>query len=496
MGVSAPSATMGTMKEADSTYHAAQNGSDAVSSDATAQDVAHSSFHEELDAYLASVRRDDCYRVVRPLSRAGTTDLVMFVGANGAELGPLVRKRIPLGDGLGVGYEELMRLQRAGRRFAHLPRLVDCYKSAHELTVVSEYVPGETLEELVRRAGGSRDLVARVMPALCDAVVELHGALDPPLIHRDLTPRNVVVGEGSSVTLIDLGIARRHRPDASSDTVHLGTRAYAPPEQFGFGQTDVRSDVYALGMLLWFCLTGIEPAGKLDVATLRAAGVSDVLAEVIQTATAFDPDHRYPTARAFRVALVAALEKTGGPRSASPEHAPAPTPADAASASGGAAASAQRAFAAPSDTTLQPQQIEPTSRAAAVDAPTAPHAVSVGLAADVSTPATRRRSERAGRVRNVVLLVLCVILAPALVNAVQHPTGSNVGKPIWYVAVIAFGFVYPACLGAAYLAADKRRLYRRVPSLASRTWRQDLKAYVLMLLLLFFVLLICTAVIS
>ncbi|WP_158095350.1 protein kinase [Collinsella sp. An2] len=492
--MSAPSATMGTMKEADSTYHAAQNDSGAISSDATTQDAARASLHEELDAYLASVRRDDCYRVVRPLGRAGTTDLVMFVGANGAELGPLVRKRIPLGDGLGVGYEELMRLQRAGRRFVHLPRLVDCYKSAHELTVVSEYVPGETLEELVRRAGGSYDLAARVTPALCDAVVELHGALDPPLIHRDLTPRNVVVGEGSSVTLIDLGIARRHRPDASSDTVHLGTRAYAPPEQFGFGQTDVRSDVYALGMLLWFCLTGIEPAGKLDTATLRAAGVSDALAEVIQTATAFDPDHRYPTARAFRVALVAALEKTSEPRTASPEHAPAPTSDGVESASGGAAASALRASVASSDVT--PQQIGPTSRTAAVDASAAPHAVSVGLAADVSTPATRRRSERAGRVRNVVLLVLCVILAPALVNAVQHPTGSNVGKPIWYVAVIAFGFVYPACLGAAYLAADKRRLYRRVPSLASRTWRQDLKAYVLMLLLLFFVLLVCTAVIS
>ncbi len=85
-----------------------------------------------------------------------------------------------------------------------------------------------------------------------------------PVIHRDLKPSNIIVSGAnytpdtgmtfSSLVIIDLGIARVWREGADADTVKFGTRPYAPPEQYGFGQTSVRSDVYALGALLFFCL--------------------------------------------------------------------------------------------------------------------------------------------------------------------------------------------------------------------------------------------------
>lgn len=88
------------------------------------------------------------------------------------------------------------------------------------------------------------------------------------MIHRDLKPSNIIVtganytpDDGltfSSLVIIDLGIARVWRDGADADTVKFGTRPYAPPEQYGFGQTSVRSDVYALGALLFFCLTGVD----------------------------------------------------------------------------------------------------------------------------------------------------------------------------------------------------------------------------------------------
>ena len=233
---------------------------------------------DELASYLAALERDACYRVDAVLKQGAleTTERVYFRGENGAELGPFVRKRISGETGLGGAYEEVFAAERRGVRFAHLPRLLECHRRDGDLVVVMELVPGETLAACVGECKGPSarlELARRVFPELCDAVSELHERLDPPVIHRDLKPSNVMVSLGG-VTLIDLGIARAWRADAEQDTVHFGTRTYAPPEQFGFGQTDVTSDVFALGMLLFFCATGREPQAADREGGFAGAGVS------------------------------------------------------------------------------------------------------------------------------------------------------------------------------------------------------------------------------
>lgn len=100
-----------------------------------------------------------------------------------------------------------------------------------------------------------------------------------------------------SFVLIDLGIARTWREGAEADTTRLGTRNYAPPEQFGFGQTSVRSDVYALGAVLWFCLTGEDPAPGMDSRQLaERPDVPSDLRRVVAKAMSFDPEARYASA--------------------------------------------------------------------------------------------------------------------------------------------------------------------------------------------------------
>lgn len=233
--------------------------------------------------HLASLDRDDSYRVERVLKRSSveTTELVYFEGTGGGSLGPFVRKRIDASAQIGGAYERLFAAQRAGRRFEHLPRIVDCRRVGDELNVVMEYIEGETLGALVDRLGATPDYARELYPALCDAVGELHagfamaGETSAPEIHRDLKPSNIIVtganytpNDGltfSSLVIIDLGIARVWRDGADADTVKFGTRPYAPPEQYGFGQTSVRSDVYALGALLFFCLTGVDPKPGLDM---------------------------------------------------------------------------------------------------------------------------------------------------------------------------------------------------------------------------------------
>lgn len=70
----------------------------------------------------------------------------------------------------------------------------------------------------------------------------------------------------AGLTIIDFGIARAFREGAAGDTAHFGTRCYAPPEQFGYGQTDERSDVYALGMLLYYLLAERDPSPSVAAA--------------------------------------------------------------------------------------------------------------------------------------------------------------------------------------------------------------------------------------
>lgn len=385
---------------------------------------------DELSNYLAAIDRDSCYRVDATLKRGRleTTERVYFVGENGAELGPFVRKYLDVESGLGGAYETVLGAQRRGVRLSHLPRIVECHRQDNRLVVVMEHVGGETLSDVVAGSNDRLDLVRRIFPDLCDAVSELHELFDPPIIHRDLKPGNVMVSAGG-VTLIDLGIARTWRAGAERDTTHFGTRAYAPPEQFGFGQTDVTSDVYALGMLLFFCLVGRDP-----VPSDRESGFADApaaLRPVIVRATELDPARRPPSARALRDALLAALPAVTGEK----------------------------------------------------DAPLEPPAFEVprtGPSAWLS-----RVPRLFGLVWDAVLLALCALCVMGCVFAVVDPTPENAKWPVWYLVYSYLVFIAPSFVIAFYLLLDRRPLRREVPALARLTVRQETRAGLLVILGLF-----------
>lgn len=264
--------------------------------------------NESLQQHLESLARDECYRVDAVLKegRLERTERVFFVGANGAEQGPYVRKVFEAESGLGGAYGRVLAAQRQGQRFLHLPRIVDCYSLGEQDAVVMEFVPGRTLADELYETGPSLDAAKRLFPGICDAIDELHNRFDPPLIHRDIKPSNFMV-EGDTVLVIDLGIARTFDKDAVCDTSHFGKRAYAPPEQFGYGQTDVRSDIYALGMLLFYLLCEETPAPSTVQQRLRAHGVPESVRDVVAQATAFDPADRFGSVAAMRAAFMYAV---------------------------------------------------------------------------------------------------------------------------------------------------------------------------------------------
>ena len=266
--------------------------------------------NDRLSQYLAALEREDCYRVDTVLKESPheITQRVFFVGANGAEQGPFIRKLIDRDSGMGVAYERIFEAQEAGRRFKHIPHIHECYHDESSLVVVMEFVQGETLQDVVYQRDPSLQLAREVFPLVCDAVSELHEAFDPPLIHRDLKPSNVML-TGDAFAIIDFGIARVYRQGADADTVKFGTRAFAPPEQFGFGQTSVQSDVYALGMLLYYCLTEKIPTPQIRDAGFRVEGVPSRLRPVLMRATSLDASERHRSAEELKQAFIEAANQ-------------------------------------------------------------------------------------------------------------------------------------------------------------------------------------------
>ncbi len=274
--------------------------------------------NDDLSLYLMALDRDGSYRVAETLKQGTyeTTEVVYFTGAQGGELGPFIRKRIERGRGLGEAYRSLCAAQRGGRRFRHLPRVYDVHERDETLIVIMEYVSGATLQDEVYRRDASLPLARELFPPLCDGVTELHTEFAPPLIHRDLKPSNAIICDGN-LTIIDFGIARTYREGADGDTAPFGTRAYAPPEQFGFRQTDEQSDIYALGMILYYLLTEHTPSPEAVRLGFPELAFAPKLQAVVAKATAFDPHARYRSTeelkQAFLKAAVASEARAADP---------------------------------------------------------------------------------------------------------------------------------------------------------------------------------------
>lgn len=260
------------------------------------------------------VEAHDPYIIERELKRStsGITQVVWYRGVDGSRLGPFVRKCVRGGIGLGSAYREISAAQKTGVHFKHLPRVVEYRDNGDTAMVVTEYIQGSTLAETIAQMNASERLAftAQFMPAVCEAAEELHEACDTPLIHRDIKPTNIICPKGDPFqpVLIDLGIARKWHEGATTDTVYFGTRTYAPPEQFGFGQTDVRSDVYALGLLIFFCLTGRDSLHKDRDEEFADPCVPEVWRRCICQAADLDPTKRFASARAMAAACRDAAE--------------------------------------------------------------------------------------------------------------------------------------------------------------------------------------------
>lgn len=190
--------------------------------------------------------------------------------------------------------------QMQGLEFEGIPAYEGEYCNESWRCILREYVPGKNLWEC-NRAYFTSEFICKTGIELCRILEYLHGQ-STPVIHRDIKPQNVILRDDGRIALIDFGIARLYRENKTSDTRISGTRNFAPPEQYGFGQTDEKSDIYSLGMLLTWMLTGEERA-------IEKPG--NFLEKVLYHCTAFSPRERYSNAGQVRRQLKRRLSAPG-----------------------------------------------------------------------------------------------------------------------------------------------------------------------------------------
>lgn len=183
-----------------------------------------------------------------------------------------------------------------------VPEIYDAYEADGQSVLIRAFVPGVSARAALNNGPFSRKRALEIGVQLCDILRCLHGQ-NPPIIHRDVKPGNIIL-DGERAWLIDFGIARSYAADAEQDTTCLGTRAYAPPEQYGYAQTDPRADVYALGATLYTLLSG-----RTDVQNAKNTVRDFALCRILRRCTAFSPHQRYKDVGQLRTALLRAQHR-------------------------------------------------------------------------------------------------------------------------------------------------------------------------------------------
>lgn len=241
------------------------------------------------------------YKILNVIGKGGMS--VVYLAVNESANKPWAVKEI-IKDrccGFEADRREIELMKKL--RNPHLPGIADVIERRGSLLIVMDYIEGRTLESLFQEYGRQeeKDVVDWAVQ-LCSVLSYLH-ARTPPVIYRDMKPSNVMLRPDGRIMLLDLGAAREYRPQNTGDTVALGTRGYAAPEQYMEGeQSDARTDIYCLGAMLFRLLTGEEPYRLQPVRNL-CPEISAGLENVILTCTQTEKRERYPSCAALRYAL-------------------------------------------------------------------------------------------------------------------------------------------------------------------------------------------------
>jgi len=255
----------------------------------------------------------DRYRIKRILGHGGMGSVYMALDEN-INVPVAIKENLVLSDNFATQFKKEAVIL-AGLRHPNLPRVSDYfYIPAQGQYLVMDYIDGEDLRERIEREGRLPEKDVLVIGLrICDALIYLHN-LTPKVIHRDIKPGNIRITPEGNVVLVDFGLVKVFELNQQTATgARAMTPGYSPPEQYGKGPTDERSDIYSLGATLYAALTGMIPeeslnriSGKEKLTPVRKyrPEISESFERIILKALETDPENRFQTAEEFFTALL------------------------------------------------------------------------------------------------------------------------------------------------------------------------------------------------
>lgn len=180
-----------------------------------------------------------------------------------------------------------------------LPSIVDVFDEEEALYIVMDFIEGDNLKTVMQKKGAqTQEDVIKWAKQLTRVLMYLHSQ-DPPIIYRDMKPNNIMLKPDGDIKLIDFGIAKEFKETTSKDTFMFATNGYGAPEQCVGGKTDIRSDIYSLGITLFYLLTNCdpqqEPYNRIPIRQINPT-LSGGIENIILKCTQYHPDERYQSA--------------------------------------------------------------------------------------------------------------------------------------------------------------------------------------------------------
>lgn len=251
---------------------------------------------------------DNKYEVLKTLGQGGMSTVYLCKNVRLGNLWAIkeIKKKLE-------GYMDFSAEPNILKNLSHpgIPRIVDIFHEEDNLYIVEDYIEGQTLQDYVKNNGELKlEEIRSIGISVCEIIEYLH-SFNPPIIYRDLKPSNIMITPSGKIVLIDFGISRIYKKDSNKDTIYMGSRGYAAPEQYGSEQTCKQTDIYGLGAVIYFMAAGKAPAVLLEPLKDENynSEVALALKKIIQRAMQIDIIDRYPSVELMKKELINLLDK-------------------------------------------------------------------------------------------------------------------------------------------------------------------------------------------